>query len=180
MSNQPATQVLVQIVQIERGMKVLAVAGGFGEIALELAKAIEPGGHVTATDTSSVSLEASAERARRLGLSNLTFREASPHALPFPDGAFDRVTCRFDSETFVEFQRALRECYRVLKPGGKAVFASYQLPAKANLTLIEPSAFAAAMRRAGFSEILEANDESVTGTRPNRTCAWLETRNEIP
>jgi SAM-dependent methyltransferase len=144
-----------------------------------LAKAIEPDGHVTATDTSPLSLKAASERARRLGLSNLTFREATPHELPFPDGAFDRVTCRCRAKTFVDIQRALGESYRVLKPGGRAIFAtSLQRDSLVNKVPTGPSSLAEAMRLAGFSEIQDEADGFVIGTRPWITVGIQMTRND--
>jgi ubiquinone/menaquinone biosynthesis C-methylase UbiE len=43
---------------------------------------------------------------------------ACAEALPFPDGAFDRVAIEFAVENFEDQPRAARECGRVLSPGG--------------------------------------------------------------
>src|SRR5262249_13361413 len=52
----------------------------------------------------------------------IEFKEAPADSLPFPDSSFDAVTCRFGAMFFPDLQKALRECRRVLKPGGKVVF----------------------------------------------------------
>jgi SAM-dependent methyltransferase len=53
----------------------------------------------------------------------MRFEEADAGALPFPDASFDRVTCRFGVMYFPDVPRALHEVRRVLRPGGRAVFA---------------------------------------------------------
>jgi SAM-dependent methyltransferase len=52
-------------------------------------------------------------------LSNLEFVPADVHQLPFADGEFHRVTSRLGIMFFADLPRALREMYRVLKPGGR-------------------------------------------------------------
>ena len=39
--------------------------------------------------------------------------------LPFPDGALDGLTCGFALRNFVDLDAVLRECARVLRPGGR-------------------------------------------------------------
>jgi len=80
---------------------------------------------VTATDLGSGMLAVAEEGARAHGLTNLTFRQADAHALPFADETFDRVTCRFGAMYFADSPTAFREIYRVLKPGGRAAFIAW-------------------------------------------------------
>jgi SAM-dependent methyltransferase len=107
------------------GMTVLDLASGHGEPALALAAAVGPTGHVTATDQGPALLTVAEERARCEGLTNMTFRVADAHALPFPDGTFDRVTSRLGVMYFVELARALGEIHRVLKPAGRVTFIAW-------------------------------------------------------
>ena len=46
-------------------------------------------------------------------------------ALPFPSGAFDSVVCQFGIMFFPDRPRAHAEARRVLKPGGRYVFNSW-------------------------------------------------------
>jgi ubiquinone/menaquinone biosynthesis C-methylase UbiE len=66
--------------------------------------------------------EAMLEEARRLArekhLDNVEWRAASVYELPFPDGAFDIVTCRFAFHHFQEPARAFAEMARVCRAGG--------------------------------------------------------------
>lgn len=120
-----ASDYLVERARVEPGMTVLDLASGHGEPAIALAAAVGPTGHVTATDQGPVLLTIAEERAERAGLANMTIRAADAHHLPFPDGAFDRVTSRLGVMYFVELEKALRECRRVLKPGGRVTFMAW-------------------------------------------------------
>ena len=48
---------------------------------------------------------------------------ASAYAIPVPDASFDSVICNAVLEHLEEPEDALRECYRVLKPSGKAIYS---------------------------------------------------------
>jgi SAM-dependent methyltransferase len=117
------TRALVEYARPQPGMRVLDLASGTGEPAISLAPLIAPRGEVTALDLSPELLEIAGQRARQRGLSNFSARPGDANHLPFADASFDLVTSRFG----VMFLRedALREAYRVLKPGGRACFAAW-------------------------------------------------------
>lgn len=117
------TQALVDYAQPRSGMKILDLASGTGEPAISLASAVQLGGQVTALDLSAELLEIAAGRARERELTNLVFKEADAHELPFPDNSFDLVTSRFGVMFFDT--KALTEACRVLKPGGRACFLAW-------------------------------------------------------
>jgi SAM-dependent methyltransferase len=119
------TEMIVQVAQVNPGMRVLDLASGTGEPALTLARAVGPGGHVTATDLGPGMIAVAEENARRSGSTNMSFQQADAHALPFPDQTFDRVTCRFGVMFFADYGQALRESYRVLKEGGRVALVAW-------------------------------------------------------
>src|SRR5260221_2414752 len=116
---QAATKLLLEIAQIKPGIQVLDVAGGAGEPSVSLARAVGANGHVTVTDLSAGMLDANEKNARKAGLTNVSFQQADAHALKFPDQRFDLVTSRFGVMYFADGPEALKEIYRVLKPGGR-------------------------------------------------------------
>lgn len=59
---------------------------------------------------------------------NVTFVAGDAEALPFPDAAFDVVTCRIAAHHFPDVARFLAEAHRVLKPGGRAVIIDNVVP----------------------------------------------------
>jgi ubiquinone/menaquinone biosynthesis C-methylase UbiE len=68
-------------------------------------------------------LAETARLAEERSLSNIEIRDADAEALPFPDGAFDLVTCRLAFHHFPHPDTAVREFARVLRPGGILGFA---------------------------------------------------------
>jgi ubiquinone/menaquinone biosynthesis C-methylase UbiE len=174
-----ATHAIVESAQLRPGLQVLDLASGSGEPALTLASLVGPGGHVTATDLVPDMLDIAEENARRLGLSNMTFKQADAEALPFPGESFDVVTCRFGIIYCPDAGQALREIQRVLRPGGRValvawgppaqpffattvgVFARYvQIPPAASGTPLpfqfaQPGTLSAVMIAAGFQQVRE-------------------------
>lgn len=77
--------------------------------------------------------EAMLDKARRLAvarnLDNVEWRAASVYALPFADGSFDIVTCRFAFHHFQEPVRAFAEMVRVCRGGGRIVLCDGVAPA---------------------------------------------------
>lgn len=122
---QAMTDAIIASAQVVPRLQVLDIAGGTGELALTIAAAVGPTGHVTATDLGPGMLAVGEAEARTRGLTNLTFRQADAHSLPFADESFDRVTCRFGVMYFADSPTALREIRRVLKPGGRAAFIAW-------------------------------------------------------
>ena len=120
-----ATEAILESSRLRPGMRVLDLASGVGDPALSIAAEVAPNGRVIATDLGPGMISLAEELARKKGLTNIEFREASAESLPFPDGTYDVLTCRFGIMFFPDLPKALRECLRVLKPGGRAVFVAW-------------------------------------------------------
>jgi ubiquinone/menaquinone biosynthesis C-methylase UbiE len=119
---QHTTAPLVEQLQIAPGHRVLDLASGPGEPAITIARLVGPAGHVTATDISAGMLKSAAANAHAVGVTNLVTTVAPADDLPFLDGSFDRVTCRFGVMYFPDVHRALVEARRVLVADGRAGF----------------------------------------------------------
>jgi ubiquinone/menaquinone biosynthesis C-methylase UbiE len=113
------TETLVAEARIVPHLRVLDVASGTGEPAISIATVLAGTGMVTATDISADPLAIGEQRARERELTNIRFRLADVHSLPFPDNSFERVTCRLGVMFFSDLLRALREMHRVLSAGGR-------------------------------------------------------------
>jgi SAM-dependent methyltransferase len=120
-----ATEAILEAARLRPGMRVLDLASGVGDPALSIAQEVASSGRVTATDLGPGMMSLAEELARKKGLSNIEFREASAEALPFADESYDVLICRFGIMFFPDLPKALRECLRVLKPGGRAAFVAW-------------------------------------------------------
>ncbi len=125
MQTRAATELVVKRAEVSAGMKVLDLACGTGEPALSLARAVGSQGRIIATDLVPEMLEYARQNAQAQGLQNIEFRTADAEALPFSNGEFDRVTCRFGIMFFADVPKAMAEIRRVLKPGGRVCFAVF-------------------------------------------------------
>lgn len=119
------TEAIVAAAGVERGMHVLDVACGTGEPAISLATLLHGTGEVFGVDISPAPLEIARKRAEQRGLTNVRFEQADAHQLPFEDNSFDRVTSRLGIMFFADLSNALREMYRVLKPGGRVILLAW-------------------------------------------------------
>jgi demethylmenaquinone methyltransferase/2-methoxy-6-polyprenyl-1,4-benzoquinol methylase len=101
-------------------MKFLDVAGGTGDIAFRLAKAAGTNEHITISDINAQMLEVGKARAIDNGfVSGFKWVEANAESLPFADNIFDAYTISFGLRNVTHIDNALKEAYRVLKPGGR-------------------------------------------------------------
>ena len=99
---------------------VLDVAGGTGDIAFRIARAGGTGTHVTVADISPEMVAEGRKRAAAEGLlGSCDFTVGNAEALAFPDKSFEAYTIAFGIRNVTHIDRALREAYRVLKPGGR-------------------------------------------------------------
>ena len=120
-----ATEAILEAAQLRPGLRVLDLASGVGDPALSIAAEVGPSGRVTATDLGPGMISLAEELARKKGIANIEFREANAESLPFPDASYDVLTCRFGITFFPDIAKALRECFRVLKPGGRVAFVAW-------------------------------------------------------
>jgi ubiquinone/menaquinone biosynthesis C-methylase UbiE len=115
-----------------------------GQIAAEVLDLGCGGGHVTfcvaphvarvtAYDLSADMLAAVAQQCSERGLANVVTRQGAAEALPFADASFEVVISRYSAHHWQDFQAALREVKRVLKPQGIGLFMDTISPGPALL-----------------------------------------------
>ncbi|KAF8204166.1 methyltransferase type 11 [Mycena galopus ATCC 62051] len=99
-------------------MHILDVGCGPGTITADLAKLV-PEGHVTGIERSADDvLQTARVQAAAQGITNITYAADNALALSFPDSSFDVVHAHQVLQHVPDRVLALKEMYRVAKPGG--------------------------------------------------------------
>jgi demethylmenaquinone methyltransferase/2-methoxy-6-polyprenyl-1,4-benzoquinol methylase len=99
---------------------LLDVAGGTGDIAFRAANAAGGGFKATVCDINSNMLSVGRERAAARHLDDrVSFVEGNAEELAFPNNMFDAYTIAFGIRNVPRIDQALREAFRVLRPGGR-------------------------------------------------------------
>jgi demethylmenaquinone methyltransferase/2-methoxy-6-polyprenyl-1,4-benzoquinol methylase len=121
--------------QLGPGDAALDICCGTGDLALELAKHVTPGGHVVGCDFSEPMLDLARDKAAARGTDGVRFEWADALELPYDGERFDAVTVGFGVRNLADLDRGLREMARVLKPGGRAVILEITTPTRPPLSL---------------------------------------------
>jgi demethylmenaquinone methyltransferase/2-methoxy-6-polyprenyl-1,4-benzoquinol methylase len=95
----------------------LDVATGTGDLAL----ALRAGGFRQVIGLDFVPAMIDAAERKRAGSDGVRFVVGDALRLPFSSGAFDALTVSFGLRNMVDYEAALREMGRVLRPGGRLV-----------------------------------------------------------
>jgi ubiquinone/menaquinone biosynthesis C-methylase UbiE len=115
-----ALDLLVDAARPAPGDLSLDVACGPGSVVLAFAARVR---RAAGLDATQAMLDQARQAAAKAGAANVDWHHGDVYALPFADGAFDIVSCRFAFHHLQEPQRALGEMVRVCRPGGRIVLA---------------------------------------------------------
>jgi len=113
------------------GQRVLDVGSGGGTTAFAVAGRVGASGSVLGADISVPLVRFAGDRARDLGLANVTFTVADVQQDPLPDGPFDAVVSQFGVMFFDEPPVAFSNIRAHAAPGARLAFACWQ-PADRN------------------------------------------------
>jgi SAM-dependent methyltransferase len=117
----PAIELFLPRLRIERGMTVLDVACGAGQIGIPAARA---GATVTGVDIAANSIATARSRAAAEGLA-ARFEEGDAEDLRFDEASFDVVCSLFGAMFAPRPERVAAELVRVCKPGGRIVMGNW-------------------------------------------------------
>jgi SAM-dependent methyltransferase len=117
----PLTERFFRAAGIGRGMRVLDVGSGVGDVSFLAAELVGPEGEVVGIDLDSVALAKARERAKHLGLSNVTFLEGDARTAQ-PGRDFDGAIGRLVLLYFADPVAALAAVAERVRSGGLVAF----------------------------------------------------------
>ncbi len=121
----------VDLAGVGPGSSVLDVATGTGDLALELARRVAPGGSVVGSDFSEEMLAIARRKPAALPI---PFEWGNALDLPYEDDRFDAATVGFGARNFSDLGQGLREMTRVVRPGGRVVVLEITTPTRPPLS----------------------------------------------
>jgi SAM-dependent methyltransferase len=123
----PVSAWMIDALDLQPGHTILDLAAGIGDTGFLAAERIQPGGTLITTDFSPEMLTAAQERARRLGVQNVRFRQMDANLpLDQPAASLDGVLCRWGYMLLADQgETALQSTRRILKPGAAVALAAW-------------------------------------------------------
>ena len=124
----PISDWMIAHAQLQPGERVLELAAGPGDTGFMAARAIGPSGTLICSDAAAGMLEVARERAEEQGITNVEFKQLQLEWVDLPTASIDVILCRWGVMLTVDPAAALRECRRVLRPGGRLSMAVWDVP----------------------------------------------------
>lgn len=119
----------IQLSGARRGHRILDIAGGTGDLAMQFSRIVGPQGEVILADINNSMLTMGRDKLTDKGyLNNIDFVQANAEALPFEDNSFDVITIAFGLRNVTDKDQALRSMCRCLKPGGRLLVLEFSKP----------------------------------------------------
>ncbi|MBY0578824.1 MAG: bifunctional demethylmenaquinone methyltransferase/2-methoxy-6-polyprenyl-1,4-benzoquinol methylase UbiE [Burkholderiales bacterium] len=114
----------VEMSGVKRGARVLDIAGGTADLSLKFAEKIGPEGRIVLTDINNSMLSRGRDRMLDHGFKSGAV-QCDAEKLPFRSDYFDCATVAFGLRNMTRKDQALKEMYRVLRPGGKLLVLEF-------------------------------------------------------
>ena len=118
----------IQLSNLKKGDVVLDVAGGTGDLAILFSELVGIEGSVYLSDINESMLQIGRDKSIDSGSSNISSLVADAETLPFPDASFNCISIAFGIRNVTNKDKALKDFYRCLKPGGRLLVLEFSKP----------------------------------------------------
>lgn len=118
-------QKTVDRLSLSPGNLVLDVCCGTGASAIPAAISVGSEGKVLGIDIAESLLQLGRIKSAQQGLENIEFRHANFEQLGLPSESFDAIVCVFGIFFVPDMEAAIRELWRMVRPGGKLAITSW-------------------------------------------------------
>ena len=119
----PAQEKLLEMANLQPGERLIDIACGTGLVSFPAAEKVRPTGFVLATDISDEMVKICAQTAIEKKISNIQFKRMDAEELDVQDEQYNVALCALGLMYVPDPIKALKEMYRVIRPGGRAVAA---------------------------------------------------------
>ena len=157
----------ITLAALQPGQTVLDLGSGGGLDCFLAAKKVGENGHVIGVDMTPEMIGKARANAKRMGVTNVEFRQGFLEALPIDDNSIDVIISNCVINLSPDKPKVFSEVFRVLKPGGKlavsdivtdgplpdAIKQSLSMWAGCVAGAVDAKDYIAMMENAGFSEI---------------------------
>ena len=111
----------------ENDTKILDLAGGTGDIAKRILKN-HPNTSIEIIDKNFMMLKESSTKDKILKSNKINLICGDGENIPLNDNSIDVITLSFGIRNMTDRIKCLKECYRVLKPGGQFLCMEFSMP----------------------------------------------------
>jgi demethylmenaquinone methyltransferase/2-methoxy-6-polyprenyl-1,4-benzoquinol methylase len=130
----------IELCGLRPGQRALDVAAGTGDLALKLWPRVMPGGRLVLADINESMLSRGRDRLLDAGMPADAIR-CDAERVPLVSGYFDCITIGFGLRNVTRKDNALREMYRLLRPGGRLVVLEFSRVHRALAPLYDAYSF---------------------------------------
>lgn len=119
----------VELSAARPGQTILDLAGGTGDLAAKLSRAVGSDGKVVLADINTSMLQSGRLRLQhKKHAHNILYVQSDTTRLPFAEHTFDCITLSMGLQAVPDKQETLSALSRLLKPGGRLLVLEYSTP----------------------------------------------------